>query len=526
MLELIDVIDERYMPHGHCYFWEPAVLWSYAVSDSIIAIAYFSIPLALSYIYFKRKDFTYVWIVILFAVFIAGCGITHVFDVVNIWKPLYNLDVIARIITALASIGTAAVLIKLTPRIIAIPTAEQWRRVNQELQRANAELQLINEEFHSANEELQARLEELKQKDKVIQAYKEFERLLETLPQLVWTTNPYMTEGKALYINQRWYEYTGISRDKDLNHIYRECVPVDQQEVLREHWQRCQQTHEVFERELLLRRYDGEYRWHISKAIYATDTNHWVGTFTDIQDQKTSAQLLEEKNKQLISINNDLDNFIYTASHDLKAPIANLEGLTQALLRKLTATYSLDEEQTTILSLITASINRLKVTIRDLTEIAKVQKEDIAEETVSVSRIIDEVGTDLATPISDNGVVLRKRVEIDEISIASKNMRSIIYNLLSNAIKFRSPERILNINIVVEKQDHYMRISVADNGVGIAENNVQKLFMMFKRFHTHVEGTGIGLYIVKRIVENAGGKVEVESQVNIGTTFIVYLPLK
>jgi signal transduction histidine kinase len=73
-------------------------------------------------------------------------------------------------------------------------------------------------------------------------------------------------------------------------------------------------------------------------------------------------------------------------------------------------------------------------------------------------------------------------------------------------------------------QDKYILIKVEDNGIGIAENNLSKVFTMFKRFHTHVEGTGIGLYIVKRIVENAGGKIEVESSVSIGTTFSVYLP--
>jgi signal transduction histidine kinase len=74
-------------------------------------------------------------------------------------------------------------------------------------------------------------------------------------------------------------------------------------------------------------------------------------------------------------------------------------------------------------------------------------------------------------------------------------------------------------------QDKYILIQVEDNGIGIAENNLPKVFTMFKRFHTHVEGTGIGLYIVKRIVENGGGKIEVESKVDVGTTFRVYLSL-
>jgi signal transduction histidine kinase len=524
MLEFTDLLDERFMPHGHCYFWEPYVLWSYAISDSIIAIAYFSIPLALLYIYLKRKDFSYVWIMILFAIFIAGCGITHVFDVVNIWKPLYNLDVIARIITAMASIGTAAVLIKFTPKIIDIPTAQQWKKLNEELQNVNDELQSVNEELYSANEELQAQLEELRQKDKTIQAYKEFERLIESLPQLVWTTNPYITEGKSTYINQKWYEYTGLPQDRDFNDIYKECVPIEQQEALIEIWQHSLQTHQEFISELLLRRYDGQYRWHVTKAVYSHETNHWVGTFTDIHEAKTVTQQLEDKNKQLTLINTDLDNFIYTASHDLKTPIVNIEGLVIMLTKKLTSKFLLDDEQNKIISMIASSISRLKLIISDLTEIAKVQKEDVETEIISIEKIVDEISTDLAMLINDNHVTIHKNIAEDAIKFAPKNIRSVLYNLLSNAIKYRSYEREPEIWVESKRQDNFVMIEVKDNGIGIAQNHLQKLFTMFKRFHTHVEGTGIGLYIIKRIVENTGGKIEVESKLHEGTVFRVYLP--
>jgi signal transduction histidine kinase len=170
------------------------------------------------------------------------------------------------------------------------------------------------------------------------------------------------------------------------------------------------------------------------------------------------------------------------------------------------------------------SIDRLKSTISNLTQIAKAQKEDAEKEMVSISNIVEEVSTDLDKIIKDNEVVLEKSIEVDNIAIAPKNMRSIIYNLLSNAIKYRSQERIPKVVIETKSADYYLEISVRDNGIGINENNLQKMFQMFKRFHTHVEGTGIGLYIVKRMVENAGGKIEVESKIDVGTTFRVYLP--
>ena len=344
MIELTDLVDERFMPHGHCYFWEPWVLWSYAISDSIIAIAYFCIPLALLYIYLKRKDFTYVWMAVLFAVFIAGCGITHVFDVVNIWKPLYTLDVMARIITAMASIGTAAVLIKFTPKIIDIPTAEQWKRVNEELQ--------------ALNEELRAQLEESKEKDKTIQAYKEFEKITETLPQMVWTTNPFITNGnkastgESLYINRRWYEYTGYTDQTPFQEMFIESVLPEQREELQKQWRKSRETLEDFSCEIQIRRFDGAYRWHAGKGVYIASTNSWVGTFTDVDDQKTYSEMLANKNQELVRINTDLDSFIYTASHDLKSPIANMEGLAIALTKKLITRYTLDDELNQILSMI------------------------------------------------------------------------------------------------------------------------------------------------------------------------------
>lgn len=101
-------------------------------------------------------------------------------------------------------------------------------------------------------------------------------------------------------------------------------------------------------------------------------------------------------------------------------------------------------------------------------------------------------------------------------------MRSIVYNLLSNSLKYRSPERTLELSISTESTPEYVILKVEDNGLGMKKNDHAKIFYMFKRLHDHVEGTGIGLYIVKRIVENAGGKIEVESEEGKGTTFQVY----
>jgi signal transduction histidine kinase len=101
-------------------------------------------------------------------------------------------------------------------------------------------------------------------------------------------------------------------------------------------------------------------------------------------------------------------------------------------------------------------------------------------------------------------------------------LKSIIYNFMSNAIKYKSPERTPLIRIKTEMNGYGLKLFISDNGLGInLKENREKLFMIFKRFHTHVEGTGIGLYMVKRLVERNNGIIEVESEVDKGTTFTV-----
>lgn len=234
---------------------------------------------------------------------------------------------------------------------------------------------------------------------------------------------------------------------------------------------------------------------------------------------------LEIKNQELERINNDLDNFIYTASHDLKAPIANLEALVSSLKRKIAE--KLNEGEKTIFNMIGISIDKLNRTIKDLTEIAKVQKEsDENIENINFKGIFDDIKIDTGKLIEESKAKIHEYYDVSQIVFARKNLRSICYNLFTNAIKYRDKDRRLEINIQTYKRGDFIVLSVADNGLGINEEHKSKMFKMFRRFHSHVEGSGIGLYIVKRIIENHGGKIELESEKGKGTTFKVYFKNK
>ncbi len=238
-----------------------------------------------------------------------------------------------------------------------------------------------------------------------------------------------------------------------------------------------------------------------------------------------SNEELAKSNQQLSFINSDMDNFIYTASHDLRAPISNIEGLMHAMQRSLADEIKEKPIINKLSDLITHSIERFKKTLDELTQITKIQREGSGEDVaqVDLTQVINEVKLDLAPQIeqADAQIVLELQ-QCTPIHFSAKNARSIVYNLISNAVKYRSPQRQPLIRISCKQEDDFLILSVEDNGLGIDLAEESKIFAMFKRMHDHVEGSGIGLYIVKKIIENAGGKIHVESKPGQGSTFSVY----
>lgn len=275
-------------------------------------------------------------------------------------------------------------------------------------------------------------------------------------------------------------------------------------------------------------RKDGSTFWAnvLITPIY-NEQNRLIGYSKITRDltEKVRNEELMQKNKELHKINTDLDNFIYTASHDLKAPIANLQGLIAVLEKQLNQKASPAEKK--ILGLMNVSIENLTQTIANLTEITKVQKDvEQSAETISFKEILHQIKLDVEQQLLDSGAVLEENLTVENIEFNRAYLRSILYNLLSNAMKYRSPARPLHITISTYAADAYIVLSVKDNGLGLTETQQAKLFSLFKRFHNHVEGSGIGLYMIKRIIENKNGRIEVASKPDLGTEFKVFFPNK
>lgn len=400
---------------------------------------------------------------------------------------------------------------------------------------AKNEIRLIRSKVAEQNALIEKKDRELL-KDKQIKV--EAERLatvLEGLPQMAWTATP---DGLINYYNQRWYDYTGTTFEETKELGWKKVLHPDLLEGNVSYWIKAIEDGEAYELEALLKRaVDDRYRWHLIRARPIKNENNdivlWVGTCTDVHDAREAVKQLahateqlkrynedlKRKNDELIRINNDLDNFLYLASHDLKAPISNIEGLLYAFFDEIE-----EEKHGPMAEMMFASVERFKKTILDLTEISKAHKNEHEKpELLNFKEIVDEISLDIKELINRKKALIITDFKVPSILFHGRVVRSVIYNLVSNAIKYSNPELTPEIQISTGWQGAYLVLSVKDNGLGLTKENQLKIFKMFNRIHTHEEGSGIGLYIIKRMVENVGGKIEVESEPNQGSVFKVFL---
>jgi len=141
----------EFMPHGHCYAWTPSILWSSVISDFVIALSYFSIPVALLWFMREREDLPFSWIFALFGLFILACGTGHVFEVWNTWHGAYGGEAIVKAITAVGALGTATALWPLLRRTLQLPSPQQLAAANESLREQARELGVAHDAAQAAN---------------------------------------------------------------------------------------------------------------------------------------------------------------------------------------------------------------------------------------------------------------------------------------------------------------------------------------------------------------------------------------
>ena len=241
----------------------------------------------------------------------------------------------------------------------------------------------------------------------------------------------------------------------------------------------------------------------------------------DITDRKALEENLARQTEQLNHRNKELEDYAYIASHDLKAPVTNLQSLLEIFQPS-----PLDDKNRQILDRIYTSVDHMRQTLHTLNQVIALKKSlHLKPEPVPMQQLFEHIFASI------DGLAQQQhaRIETDfralpEAHYPPIHLQSILQNLLTNALKYAHPERNAHVEIKSGTDKGFAYLSVKDNGLGIdLKRNGRKLFGLFKRFHTHIDGDGIGLYMVQQIVQSYGGRVEVESKPDEGSTFCVYL---
>ncbi len=284
---------------------------------------------------------------------------------------------------------------------------------------------------------------------------------------------------------------------------------------------------ETFDLEYRIVRPSGEIRWLASIGRGYRDASgevvRMLGVAIDITDRKTAELALARSAADLQRSNEELQRFAYVASHDLQEPLRSIVSFSQLLERRYRGKLDTDADE--YITFIVEGGNRMQALIQDLLQVSRVETGAKPLEPTDAGTVVAGAVRLFETPIREAGGTVTVG-PMPRVMADGSQIEQVVANLISNAIKYRKPEVPPVIRISAEERKGWWEFSVRDNGIGIAPEYFGRIFEMFRRLHTHdqYEGTGIGLAVVKKIVERHGGAVRVESTPGEGSTFFFTLP--
>jgi PAS domain S-box-containing protein len=508
-----------FLPHGWCYRWDPNVVLLHVVSDLLIALAYYFIPFALLFIVRRRGDLAFPCMFGLFGLFILACGTTHLMSVVVVWYPWYRLDGVIKLITALASVPTAILLLRIAPSVVMLPSPSQLRRVNEQLAAEIAERREAEDQVRRLNADLERRVaERTADLEKAIAQLREGENrlrsILDSSPTLVSIKDP---GGRFLFVNRHFEQCFDTRREDVLGKTDFDLFP-----------QTLAESYATADREVIG---SGEPREFEEIAFPSGRMHTYMSVKSPLRDVSgnvyalcsISSDITERKRAEdsLRKYNQELEQFAHVAAHDLQEPLRTVKSFSQLLARQYAP--ALDSTGREFIDYITGGVDRMRSLVTALQSYSEVDRDREPAEMVPLNEIFENTVRVLSTAIQESGATVT-RGNLPVLPVSRVHLQQLLQNLIGNAIKYRSGEPP-KIHISSTRTSRECEIVVVDNGIGMDMRYADQIFRVFKRLHgREIPGTGIGLAICKKVVESYGGRIWVVSELNKGSEFHFTLP--
>lgn len=374
-----------------------------------------------------------------------------------------------------------------------------------------------------------------------------FKTITEASPVGLWLSDE---TNKSIFINDTWVKWSGMTAEENLAHGWLAPVIEEDRDKTIQAFFAAVPEQKYFVSEFRLKRADGEYRWCVTEGFpfYDKDGTYkgYAGSVTDITETKQAQEELERKvkertaelktkNEELERSNNELEQFAYIASHDLQEPLRKIQTFTDLIQINKSDAQRTEEYYKKI----TAAASRMSNLIREVLNFSRLSKTDKDLFTlVDLNSLVDEIAVDFELQLKDKNAHLNVG-RLPVVNGISLQLTQLFSNLISNSLKFSkdNPE-VKIISRIISKEEalafpqlnqakQYAEITVSDNGIGFDQKHADQIFTIFQRLNsdTNYKGTGIGLAICKKVVQNHGGYISASGKPGEGATFNIYLPV-
>ncbi len=520
-----------YMAHGFCFSWEPGLVWLHVASDILTGLAYYAIAIAMAYYYLKRRDLPFVVVFIFFALFILACGTTHFFAAYTVYVPEYWPEGYVKAVTAVISVAAALLFIPKIPMAIEMPSLA---KTLQEVKDLNARQQL-------SKERLQSLLSVFQYEARGTQDLLDF-----ALAQAIGMTAS--SFGSIYFYDDVKRQFTLMSwsggvmeecsvvdpqtlYDLDKTGIWGEVVrqgkPILINEFTAEHPLKrgCPEGHVPLKRFLSIPQFDSGRIVAVigvanKQAEYDDADTFQLTLLMDAVWKMSERRRAEDELKQKVT---ELERFTYTVSHDLKSPLITIKGFAGALQQDLA--NGNHSRMAGDLKRVCDAADKMQNLLSDLLELSRIGRVIHTPEPVDMNDLVNDVLLQLEGPLKTGNVAVDVQPDLPTLFCDRQRMFEVIQNQVENACRCMGGQANPRITIGGSEQAGRSTFYVQDNGIGIDPKYHQTIFGLFNKLETGSEGTGIGLAIVKRIVEVHGGQVWVESEgAGKGSTFYFWLP--